>query len=172
MNRPHYSTFHFLVSLLLLTVLFEHFLENSPPRFTWTWQDCSRGLHRTNHHPQYAVANSRKILMKMGSASNKCHCCGWYRDRRQATWHSVWLCPSLFASNLREQTILHYYNVRFKWQWRVLLMDSSIFCCPAPLIWFQVSSRISQKIYFLQPYFWVIDCSHSQAVRFWTLILR
>lgn len=113
-NRPHYSTSHFLVNLLLLMVLFQNFLENSPPCFTRTWQDCSHGLHRTTHHPQCAVANSREILMKMGSASNKCHCCGWYGDRRQATWHSEWLCPSLFASTLREQTILHYYNVRFK----------------------------------------------------------
>jgi len=92
---------------------FPTLLENSPPRFKWTWQDCSHGSQRTSHHPQCVVANSREILMKMGSASNKCHCCGWYGDRRQATWYSEWLCPSPFASTLREQAIVYYYNVRF-----------------------------------------------------------
>jgi hypothetical protein len=133
---------HILVILLLDMALIQHFLESSPPRSMQTWHDCSDGLHCISHHLQCAVANSREILRKIGSASNKCQCCGWYEDRRQVMWQSWWLCPSLLANStvpLRKRTILHKYHASFKWHWRVwmlcyvLTMASSYLLLPCPM---------------------------------------
>lgn len=137
MNRPHYSTSHFLVSLLLLVVLFQHFFENSPPRFTSTWQYCSHRLHRTSHHPQCAVANCREILMKMGSASSAIVVAGTETaDRPRGTRSGcVPLClQALFENRLFYITTTLDLSDNDVCAYRVLLMDSSIFCCPAPRI--------------------------------------
>jgi len=140
---------------------FPTLLENSPPRFTthnallptpekfwWRW-----------------VPHLINVIVVAGTET---------ADRPRGTRSG---CVPLFLQALFENRLLYITTMldlsdNDVCEYRVLLMDSRIFFCRAPRIWFQVPSRISRKIYLLEPYFWVIDCTDSQAVRFWTLILR